>query len=60
MVRLFLGTGLVAALMVSSYTDAKTSDDPRLTSLADSLEPLREHFNAHKDKYRFVALLSPT
>jgi len=60
LVRFFLGTGLVAALMISSYTDAKTSNDPRLTSLAASLEPLREHYNAHKDKHRFVALLSPT
>lgn len=31
-----------------------------LTSLAESLEPLRDHFNANKDKLRFVALLSPT
>lgn len=29
-------------------------------SLAESLEPLRKHFNDHKDKHRFVALLSPT
>ena len=60
MVRFFFGTGLVAALMISSYTDAKTSNDQPPASLTDSLEPLREHFNAHKDKHRFVALLSPT
>ena len=31
-----------------------------LTSLSDSLDPLRDHFNANKDRHRFVALLSPT
>ena len=60
MVRSFFSTGLVAALMISPYTDAKAPDGRRLTSLAASLEPLRKHFNAHKDKHRFVALLSPT
>lgn len=37
---------------------AKDSDS--LTSLAESLTPLRDHFNANKNKYRFVTLLSPT
>lgn len=58
--RFFFSTGLVAALMISPYTDATNPDGPKLTSLAESLAPLRKHFNAHKDKYRFVALLSPT
>ncbi|MBI2845000.1 MAG: hypothetical protein HYX86_00495 [Chloroflexi bacterium] len=31
-----------------------------LISLADSLDSLREHFNRHQDKPRFLALLSPT
>ena len=31
-----------------------------VVSLAESLEPLRLRFNEAKDKYRFVALLSPT
>ncbi len=31
-----------------------------LVSLSKSLEPLRERFNAAKDKIRFVAILSPT
>ena len=60
MVRFFFGTGLVAALMISPYTDAKAPDGRRLTSLAASLEPFRKHFNTHKDKHRFLALLSPT
>jgi hypothetical protein len=35
-------------------------DDARLISLADSLAPLRDHFNADKGKPRLVTLLSPT
>ena len=31
-----------------------------VTSLASSVEPLREYFNEHKDKLRFLALVSPT
>lgn len=31
-----------------------------VVSLADSLKPLKDRFNAHKDKNRFVAILSPT
>ena len=31
-----------------------------VTSLAESVEPLRRHFNENKHKHRFVALLSPT
>ena len=30
-----------------------------LCSLADSLQPLKDHFNRDKDKPRFLALLSP-
>jgi hypothetical protein len=29
-------------------------------SLADSLKPLRDRFNADRDKLRFIAILSPT
>jgi len=29
-------------------------------SLADSLQPLKDHFNANSGTLRFVALLSPT
>ncbi|HEY3245488.1 MAG TPA: hypothetical protein VGM03_19265 [Phycisphaerae bacterium] len=31
-----------------------------LVSLGDSVSPLRERFNAERQKLRFVALLSPT
>ena len=60
MVRSFFSTGLVAALMLSPYTDAKAPGGERLTSLAESLEPLRERFNADAGKLRVVAILSPT
>lgn len=33
---------------------------PDLTSLADSLQPLMDHFNGYKDKLRFLAVVSPT
>ncbi len=35
-------------------------DDGVLVSLADSLAPLRDRFNANSDKPRLLALLSPT
>jgi len=31
-----------------------------LESLASHLEPLRRWFNAHADRPRFIAILSPT
>jgi hypothetical protein len=31
-----------------------------VVSLADSLQPLKDHFNSKKDKLRFLALVSPT
>lgn len=32
----------------------------KVISLADSLRPLQEQFNAGSDRLRFIALLSPT
>ena len=32
----------------------------RLLSLADSLDPLLDHFNRHRGQLRVLALLSPT
>jgi hypothetical protein len=29
-------------------------------SLADSLQPLKDHFNGNSGRLRFIALLSPT
>lgn len=53
----------VAALPVVAFEreGAKPLDEPvSVASLADSLKPLKDRFNAHRDKTRFVAILSPT
>ena len=34
-------------------------NDIEVMSLADSLDPLIDHFNGEQDKLRFVAILSP-
>lgn len=44
----------------SDSLQSELTSSVELTSLAKSLEPLRAHFNANKNKHRFVALLSPT
>ena len=31
-----------------------------IISIADSLVTVQEHFNLNKDKFRFIALVSPT
>jgi hypothetical protein len=40
----------------------KSSREPplKVTVLTDSIEPLRQQFNADKDKLRVLALFSPT
>lgn len=40
--------------------DAKSGVAAEITVLSGSIDPLRQHFNAHKDKHRFIAILSPT
>lgn len=56
-----IGVPASAAGSCDSPGPAPTSQQAgRLTSLADSVEPLRDAFNAAKGRYRFVALLSPT
>lgn len=50
----------VAGSCVSPAGSTETPAAAKLTSLAESVEPLREAFNAGKDRIRFVALLSPT
>ena len=53
-------------LMTPARPTDDSGDKPKkkvvgaVTILSDSLEPLRRHFNAHKDKHRFIAILSPT
>jgi hypothetical protein len=36
------------------------SESIELVALANSLQPLKDHFNNNKNKRRFLALLSPT
>jgi len=46
----------------ASNRENKTSREATVpvTVLSDSIEPLRQQFNADKDKLRVLALLSPT
>ena len=48
---------LAAMPCVVAAEPAKEAD---VTVLTESLNPLRDHFNAHRDKHRFIAILSPT
>ena len=43
-----------------TFEDAEGGKMGDVTILAESVKPLRDHFNANKDKYRFIAILSPT
>ena len=58
---LVLLTCLLGAGCASNRED-KSSREVALpvTVLSDSIEPLRQQFNADKDKLRVLALLSPT
>lgn len=35
-------------------------DGEMIDSISTSLTPIQEYFNLHKDKFRFIALVSPT
>lgn len=48
------------ALCASPPPSTTTAPASRLNSLAGSVEPLRESFNASRGRPRFLALLSPT
>lgn len=53
--------GLVATnLVFVASLSAENDVNVPLVSLSDSLLPLRDEFNSNKDKFRVVALLSPT
>lgn len=55
------GDGPTSAKAEDNADGAPALADPvAVVSLAESLDPLRLRFNGAKDKYRFVALLSPT
>jgi hypothetical protein len=54
-------TCLFVAGCASNREDKSSSQAARrMTVLSDSIEPLRQQFNADKDKLRVLALLAPT
>lgn len=58
-----LSLAFQSAAHANSGPEAQTKVDnktARLVSLADSIDPLKEHFNANRGKNRFITLLSPT
>ncbi len=59
MMHPMLMSSCLAAFALLAFGATKEEPTP-LISLADSLKPLQDRFNAEKDKPRFVALLSPT
>ena len=63
------GDGMIVFRRGEASADARSVTFPdtpaggklgEVTLLTESVKPLRDHFNANKHKYRFVALLSPT
>lgn len=56
-----LADGITPAVQTDDTSDdANSGALGDVTVLSESIEPLRKHFNAHKDKNRFIAILSPT
>lgn len=54
------GWGLLAGALVAASGCASSGPPISLVSLAESVEPLREAFNAHRGQVRFLAILSST
>ncbi len=60
-IALILMLGGVASPVHAVADDAVNADDDvKLTPLHDSLAAIKERFNDHREKIRFIALLSPT
>lgn len=61
-IGLAMATVVVTLAIIDQAVAAKVDEKPtkKLISLADSLKPLKDHFNANKHRVRFVTLLSPT
>lgn len=59
---LLLAAAIVGAVVVAagSLRPSAAESAGEWVSLADSVQPLRDHFNQHREQPRFVALLSPT
>ena len=58
--RGIVGITLATSFLVVPHTVGKPVGGKSLISLADSLAPLQERFNAAVDKPRVLAILSPT
>ncbi len=54
------GCLLLAGCAANGGAKSSAKKNAPTTVLADSLAPLRQQFNADKDKLRVLALLSPT
>ena len=50
--------GSIATVTAASAEPPTGASEPVV--LSESIDPLRDYFNAHKDKHRFIAILSPT
>ena len=48
-----------SVLVAASFTAGCAASTDVIT-MTESLDPLRDHFNANKNKHRFIAVLSPT
>lgn len=58
--RTMLGVAIFAAVLAGPGALARPIGSGDLVSLAESLDPLQERFNADVGKRQVVALLSPT
>lgn len=58
--RIIVGISLATSFLVVPLALGKPIGGTSLISLADSLAPLKERFNAAVDKPRVLAILSPT
>ncbi len=58
--RVIVGITLATFFLVVPLAFGKPVGGASLISLADSLAPLQERFNAAVDKFRVLAILSPT
>lgn len=55
-----IATVLLAVLSCGNGAPQPVEQEGGWETLSTSLEPIRDHFNRHRDRPRFVALLSPT
>lgn len=59
-IRFFGTLGLLAVSMSAGCASSSDSRHPRLTTLDQSLDPVRKQFNASAGKQRFVGIFAPS